>query len=221
MLYLYLDESGDLGFDFVNKRPSGHFTICVLAVKGHDQNRNLAGVVKTTIRRSCKRRMKAPGNELKGRTSEPRSKELFYRLAGHVSFRIHSMTLNKRLALPLLAADKERIYNYIARRVLETVDLNVTGVRVILTVDRSKTGPRIKQFNDYIIAHLKAKINPHIPLEILHRSSQEVPQLQAADLVAWGIFRKYEREDDSWAKKLQGKIAVEEYLALQKNEERA
>ncbi len=23
MLYLYLDESGDLGFDFIGKRPSG------------------------------------------------------------------------------------------------------------------------------------------------------------------------------------------------------
>lgn len=27
MWLLYLDESGDLGFDFVNKRPSNHFTI--------------------------------------------------------------------------------------------------------------------------------------------------------------------------------------------------
>ncbi len=31
MWYLYRDESGDLGFDFVNKKPSGFFTLCILA----------------------------------------------------------------------------------------------------------------------------------------------------------------------------------------------
>ncbi len=36
MLYLYLDESGDLGFDFINKKPSSFFTICVLAIRGHE-----------------------------------------------------------------------------------------------------------------------------------------------------------------------------------------
>ncbi len=29
MLYLYLDESGDLGFDFVNKKPTKHFVISI------------------------------------------------------------------------------------------------------------------------------------------------------------------------------------------------
>jgi hypothetical protein len=34
MIFLYLDESGDLGFDFVNKRPSKYFVVTVLAYKG-------------------------------------------------------------------------------------------------------------------------------------------------------------------------------------------
>jgi len=34
MWYLYLDESGDLGFDFANKRSSIFFTITILLVKG-------------------------------------------------------------------------------------------------------------------------------------------------------------------------------------------
>lgn len=31
-MYLYLDESGDLGFDFVNKKPSGFFIITLLGI---------------------------------------------------------------------------------------------------------------------------------------------------------------------------------------------
>ncbi|MEW6618278.1 MAG: DUF3800 domain-containing protein [bacterium] len=51
MLYLYLDESGDLGFDFVNKRPSKYFTIAILVVKGYEENRLLLKVVKKTLSR--------------------------------------------------------------------------------------------------------------------------------------------------------------------------
>jgi len=33
MWYLYLDESGDLGFDFVHKKPLNFFTVTIPAVK--------------------------------------------------------------------------------------------------------------------------------------------------------------------------------------------
>lgn len=39
MLYLYLDESGDLGFDFFAKKPSRFFTVTILAIKGVENNR--------------------------------------------------------------------------------------------------------------------------------------------------------------------------------------
>ena len=34
MWFLYLDESGDLGFDFFTKHPSHFLTVCILAVQG-------------------------------------------------------------------------------------------------------------------------------------------------------------------------------------------
>ena len=51
MWYLYLDESGDLGFDFVNKRPSKFFTVSILAVSCQDTNRKLLKAAKITLRR--------------------------------------------------------------------------------------------------------------------------------------------------------------------------
>jgi hypothetical protein len=48
-----LDESGDLGFDFVNKKPSKFFTITVLAVRD-DNQRKLAKAVKITLRSTHK-----------------------------------------------------------------------------------------------------------------------------------------------------------------------
>ena len=51
MWYLYLDESGDLGFDFVNKKPSKFFTVTILALSSQQANRQLINTVKLTLRR--------------------------------------------------------------------------------------------------------------------------------------------------------------------------
>jgi len=63
--FLYLDESGDLGFDFVNKKPSKFFTVTILAIKGPENNRLLIKAVKKTLRRKLNRR-KVAAEELKG-----------------------------------------------------------------------------------------------------------------------------------------------------------
>jgi len=209
MLYLYLDESGDLGFDFVNKKPSVHFTIAVLAVKGHDNNRAIAAAVRMTIRRKLRPLRAKDSPEIKGHSSQIEVKRYFYRKVADTDFRVYSITFNKRRAFKYLAEDKERLYNYISRLVLEKVDLAGSKVRVILTVDKSKTMPGIRDFNALILAHLKSRLDPHIPLEITHRSSHEAPQLQAVDLFAWGIFRRYERQDEEWRREFSGKIVFD------------
>ncbi len=209
MLYLYLDESGDLGFDFVNKKPSVHFTIAVLAVKGHENNRAIGSAVRMTIRR----KLRPPGGkispEIKGHSAQLEVKRYFYRKVAGTDFRVYGITFNKRLTFRFLAEDKERIYNFISRLVLEKVDMADTKVRVILTVDKSKTMPGIRDFNALVLAHLKSRLDPRIPLEIVHRSSQEAPQLQAVDLFAWGIFRRYERGDAEWRDEFSGKIVFD------------
>ena len=50
MWWLYLDESGDLGFDFVNKKPSKFFTIAILATSSEETNRTFKWSVKRTLR---------------------------------------------------------------------------------------------------------------------------------------------------------------------------
>ncbi|MCL6472715.1 MAG: DUF3800 domain-containing protein [Firmicutes bacterium] len=57
MWYLYLDESGDLGFDFINKNPSRFFTVTILATEGIKNNRFIKKAVKATL----KRKLNPPG----------------------------------------------------------------------------------------------------------------------------------------------------------------
>lgn len=209
MLYLYLDESGDLGFDFVNKKPSAFFTICVLAVKGRENDHTLTTLVRAVARRKLLRGAAKDLPELKGSSTTIGIKRFFYSKVRELDFKLYSVTLNKKRFYDRLIEDKERIYNYIARMTLERVDFRDAAVRVIMTVDRSKSKQEIFDFNNYIIGEIKASLDPLVPLNIFHVSSHESPGLQAVDMFAWGIFRKYELEDLEWFEVFKSKIRLD------------
>lgn len=201
MRYLYLDESGDLGFDFFNKKPSRFFTVTVLALGSMAENRKLIKAVKVTLRRKLnppKHRLRMV-QELKGGKTTIEVKKYFLRQVKSVKFGIYSMTLNKKRVYDRLTKEKPRVYNFISRQVLDRIPFEKNGGdRVELIIDRSKSKPEISEFNSYIRRQLEGRLNPSISLDIYHRSSQESPGLQAADMFCWGIFQKYERKSTEW-----------------------
>lgn len=209
MLYLYLDESGDLGFDFITKKPSKFFTVAVLEVKGDKNNRAMINAVKRTVKRKLGKK-KLLGSELKGSKVSQEIKKFFYKQIAVLDFNIYAITLNKKRVNQGLGQAKERLYNYVARIILDRIDLNAARQRVILIVDKSKGKPEIADFNAYIFRHLQGKLNPKIPLDITHKLSHEMVGLQVADLFAWGIFRKYEKKDLEWFSVFQEKVAVDD-----------
>lgn len=209
MLYLYLDESGDLGFDFVNKKPSAFFTICALAIKGAGNDRALTNAVRAVIKRKLFQGPNSAVTELKGSGTSIEVKKFFYKKVSGIDFKLYAVTLNKKRVYNSLADDKERIYNYIARLTLERVDFKDAAVRVILTVDKSKSKHEILGFNEYIVNQIKARLDPRVPLNIYHNLSQESPGLQATDMFAWGISRKYEKGDRTWYEVFKTRLRID------------
>lgn len=196
MWFLYLDESGDLGFDFVNKKPSKFFTITIVAVKGVVANRALINSVKHTLKRKLHK--KANIAEIKGSKTSKEILRYFYSQCKKIEFGIYSLTLNKRRLYEHLAKDKARVYNYVARLVMDKIPLEQADTRIYLIVDKSKARPEIEEFNAYIMRELKSRIDPKIPVDIFHYLSHENLGLQAADMFCWGIYRKYEKPDMQW-----------------------
>lgn len=200
MFYLYLDESGDLGFDFVNKKPSKYFTITILVVNGYLNNRLLFKAVKKTLKRKLnpKNKRKRIVMELKGTKTTLEIKKYFYEQVKSINFYIYSITLNKRRVYEYLVKDKTRVYNFIARLVLEQISFKEANIQVELIIDKSKSKPEIVEFNNYIRRQLEAKIDPKIPFSIYHRDSVENIGLQVVDMFSYGIFEKYERKRNDW-----------------------
>ncbi len=207
MWFLYLDESGDLGFDFSTKHPSRFFTVCILVVQGIEQNRRILAAVKKTIRRKLSRRVRP---ELKGTRTSLGVRTHFYEQIENVPFDIYALTLDKRRAHEELTQRKDRVYESIARQVIDQIPVEAAATRVELIIDRSKSKREIISFNGYIARQLRARLDRRVQLHIDHHRSTQNLGLQAADLFSWGIFRRYERNDPTWFDVFRSKIRQDE-----------
>lgn len=213
MWNLYLDESGDLGFDFVNKKPSKFFTVTILALSTKDADKKISKAVKKTLSRKLNPRNKRKRivQELKGTETTFEIKKYFYNQVKDERFGIYSITLNKKRLFEKLTKNKERVYNYIARQVIDKIPFEkASGIRIELILDKCKGKPEVEEFNSYIRRQLEARIDPNTPLDIYHWKSHENCGLQACDLFCWGVFQKYERKNSEWFDVYKKKVIFDE-----------
>jgi len=211
VLYLYLDESGDLGFDFVNKKPSQFFIITVLVVDGISQNRGLISAVKKTIKRKLNIRNTKKIHELKGKSINLLIKKYFYNQVKNVDFAVYSTSINKHELSKFI--DQNRLYNFMTEIIVEQIinDYSVkSGVELI--IDKSKNHSQIKIFNRCILNHLQSKIDLKLPINIEHQKSNENYGIQACDLFCYGIAQNYERQEREWLDIFRKKVNLDELI---------
>jgi hypothetical protein len=211
MLHLFLDESGDLGFDFINKKPSKFFTITILAPGSTEDNRKLINATKKTLKRKFNLKNPNKIHELKGTSTTLEIKKYFYEQIREVSFSVYSMTLNKKRLYGKLVKNKDRIYNFIAKKVIDQIPIEtIKEYTIELIVDKSKGKPEIEDFNNYIRKALEAKVDSKLYINILHRKSHEFHGLQVCDLFSYGIFTSYESNKNEWREVFKEKILFDE-----------
>lgn len=206
---LYLDESGDLGFDFVNKKPSKYFVVTILAIESGEANRRLLNGVKKTLARKLNPRKKRERivQELKGSQTTIEVKKYFYEQVRGIDFKIYAIALNKKRVYEYLTKNKPRVYNFVSRLLLDNIPVDAATTRVNFVIDKSKSKPEIIDFNKYIRTALESKIKPSVPLYINHLNSCDNRGLQAVDMFSHGIFEANERRRFKWYSVFQEKIA--------------
>ena len=93
---------------------------------------------------------------------------------------------------------KKKLYNFLARFILEKVHFPEDLPMVSLIVDRCKNKEEIKDFNSYMVNQLEALLPLNARLAIDHLSSEENAGLQAVDMFCWGIARKDDLKETDW-----------------------
>jgi hypothetical protein len=215
-MYIYLDESGDLGFDFRKRKTTKRFVITLLVCETQQALRALHNAVERTLRHKvCRRKKRSSGIELKGSNTSIGIKTYFIRQLEGDGWHLYSVILDKKRVEDYLRApwNRNKLYNFLARFLIEKLPLRETLTNVRLTVDKSKNKDDIRDFNQYIQNQIEGILPLNTGFSIEHLISHESFGLQAVDLFCWGIARKYERADKQWYDMFKHKIQFEtEYL---------
>lgn len=216
-MIIFLDESGDLGFDFKKPKSSKKFVITLLVCDNKEAMDGFRKAVRRTLKNKVnfKKTGSRIAQELKGSGTTLAVKNYFYRNLPDDGWRLYTVVLNKKRVHDDLRKPhgRKKLYNFLSRFILEKVNLSKATPAVTLITDRCKNTEDIRDFNSYVENHIEALLPLNIPLNIYHERSHENAGLQAVDLFCWGIFRKYEVKDYEWYNVYNEAIVFEtEYL---------
>ncbi|MBI3956120.1 DUF3800 domain-containing protein [Candidatus Gottesmanbacteria bacterium] len=210
MAYIFLDESGDLGFTS-GKKNSDYFVITFIAC---EDKRALEKVVKNVHRSLRKKIKRLSGGVLHCYKEKPKTRRKMLSIVSGLEISVMTVCLNKSRVHTNLKEEKHLLYNYVANILLDrilTKKLVSTSGKVTLIASKRETNRFLNEnFSSYLAD--QARRNHKMNLEILIRTPSEEKGLQAADFVSWSIFKKYEESDDTYYKMIKKKIVEENML---------
>lgn len=206
MAYIFLDESGDLGF---KKASSKWFLFTIVLTNNH---RKIEKVIKN-IRKGLK---KFKLKELHAYHSDAVTKhKMLKKLSELEDLKILCIVLNKSKVYVDLQNQKNYLYNYTANILLDRLHnkkLIKTDETISLYIDQKDTNKFIREnFEKYLKDNLVKRGNSG-RIEIKIKPSHTEKCLQAVDFVSWAIFRKYEGGDYEYYEDIKERIIEEKLL---------
>ena len=199
-LYIYLDESGDLG-----AKGSKFFSVVALCTKNPKPIENM---IKRVRERKLRKTLKEL-NELKGNNSSPEIRKHILSKIAKMDCSISIIVIPKEQIVKRLDESKERLYNEIVGLLIKNMKKDGKIMEVI--IDR-KTNNRLLQedFNSYIKSQI-AQSKPLSKVECIHLESHQSGCLQAADFIVWSTNRKYSFNDAEYFKIIESKVEKVEF----------
>ena len=207
MAYIFLDESGDLGF----KETSSKWFLFTIAITNN--RRALEKVIKNA-RKGLLKKHKGVSELHAYHTHEITRKKVLSGLSNIDDLKIFCTVLNKKKVYVDLQNQKNYLYNYTANILLDRMhsrDIIDLTEPIHLCVDRKDTNKNIRNnFERYIERSLREKRIGNITME--SKASHDDKCLQAVDFLSWAIFRKYEKGDYEYYEIIKSKIIEESLL---------
>ena len=204
-MYVYLDESGDLGF---GQGGTKYFTIAFVIAETPILFRRYVKAVKT--KHHIPRQV-----ELKGSTTrEVIKKDLLSRFL-KLDMEVHAITVKKENVEPKLRKDTNILYNYmVGLSLVERILQEPGGAKVVIDVDRRiisiTSGFNFDQYLRYKIWYEKERRD--IDLEIHHLDSHQAYAIQGIDVICNSIFRKYNSNNYSLFNIIRGMVKSDKKL---------
>ena len=193
--YMYLDESGDLGF---SQGSSKFIVISALMVEDY---RDLDRIVKNMRRNKFKKELSKAGKLKAYRLHDYIKVHMLNKLNSVKNIKIFHIILEKRKVFSdYLKNDKNKLYNFVAGKLAKNILMGDTNLEI--KVDKSKGNIFLqKDFNEYFRKILEQG-SEDVKCKIEHSYSHSWSGLQFVDLLAWSCFQRFENNNPSYLEKL-------------------
>jgi len=211
MTYLFMDESGCLGFDFAKGRTTKFFIITCLF---SDSKRSLEKICRK-VHQGLRKNIKRKTGVLHCSKEQDVTRRRLFKLLSEKNVGVMAIYLNKMKVYTKLQDEKHVLYNYVTNILLDRIFsrkiLPNTEGGVVLIASKRETNKFLNgNFSEYL--NRQAGSTHGIRLKIEIKTPAEEKSLQVVDFVSWAIFRKYEHGDESYYEMIRGKIVEENGL---------
>jgi len=211
MAHIFLDESGDLGFDFKKKGTSKFFVVTLLFLS--DGTSAIEKAVKKTHAELAKKRKRRVG-VLHAVNERPITRQRLLKRIAEKDCAVMTIYLNKKKVFTRLQDEKQVIYNYVTNILLDrifTKKIVPPDKPIELIASRRETNKFLNEnFKDYLTKQVRNNHRGNIKISI--KTSDREKGLQAVDFLSWSLFRKYEKGDDSYYNLFKSKVVEESPL---------
>lgn len=192
--YIFLDESGDLGFN-PKKQNSKYFVVTFLFAQDKKPLEKIAKKIHRNLRKKVKR---LSGGILHSVKENPITRKRLLKLLAQEDCLIMAIYLNKSKVYSKLQDEKHVLYNYVINILLDRImTKKLLDINKEITMVASK-----RETNKFLNANFKLYLQKQIAnkhkllIKIDIKMPSEEKSLQVVDFASWAIFRKYEKGDN-------------------------
>jgi len=211
MPYIFLDESGDLGFKLSKKKTSQFFIITLLFAPN---KRSVEDSIKKIFKSFTVKERKYHHGILHAFRENQKTREKLLKSLSNKNISIITIYLNKKKVYTKLQDAIHALYNYVTNIVLDRIcskKLVPFDEQIILVASRRETNKFLNDnFKKYLKNQIKNNHKVNIEIEISLPNSEKC--LQAADMICWAIFRYREHGDNRYYDIIKNKIVEENPL---------
>jgi tetrahydromethanopterin S-methyltransferase subunit G len=190
MAYIFLDESGDLGFNFKKKKTSRYFVVTLLYT---ERKEPLEKIVKKIFRGFRQTGKSHATNVIHAYKESRITNERILKHLNELDVEIHSVSIHKKNIPKSIRSDIHVLYRLIVSSllcVLLDARQSITDEPIYIVVSQRETNKSLnKEFIESVQKFLE-RYDKNISVTLASPAKEK--GLQIVDAVSWSIYQKYE-----------------------------
>ena len=191
MIYIYLDERGNLGFDLKKVKPSNYFVIACIRIDDEETNKRLNRIIKRVRLRHLKKQYKEKP-ELKFSNTSPDIRKQVLKSVANENIKVYCLIANKKNIKKHLQEDKTLLYSLLIKTLFEDTFKQLKKDKLVIFMDRMLSQSNQEIFKTYILTQHEDLLYKIPKIDITHDNSMLNQGLQVADFIVGAIALKYE-----------------------------